>query len=116
MRRGGGQVGVRTLVAQLPRDGGAERQRARVVGHRALHGAVQQRRAGAAALPSAARTCRFATDQVAWAANGTLQLPPSARETARSACTASQVGRCVNAPSWARSAAASLRTSRPSAP
>ena len=45
-----------------------------------------------------------------------LQLPPSARDTARSACTASQVGAWVSDSSASRSAVESVRTSRPSAP
>ena len=40
----------------------------------------------------------------------------SVRDTARSACTASQVRASTNCASWARSKVASARTSMPSAP
>ena len=55
-------------------------------------------RSGCSAWPSAALITRLLPCQTACAASGMLQLPPSALETARSACTASQVGAWV---SWA---------------
>ena len=90
----------------------------RVVGTARLGLGAQQRRErlrrrGRARRRSAARRrC-----QRACAASGMLQLPPSARDTARSACTASQVGAVRQRRQQLRAAScASARTSMPSAP
>ena len=56
-------------------------------------------RVGSSAWPSAAASCSVSPCQRACAASGMLQLPPRARDTARSACTASQVGRWIKAAS-----------------
>ena len=86
----------RPARADAPRPARRARSAAAASARTALHLRAQQASVGASAWPSAARSTSVSPCQLACAASGTLQLPPSARETARSACTASQVGRCVS--------------------